>query len=247
MSQSFTSVDGLVLKATPYGDSSVHLLVLTPDRGKLVLRVRGARRKGSPLLALVEPLVYARFSLFEYRGRLTVNEAEAHSFFMPLRSNVRLLALGLYLAEVADRLADGDCHDGQLLQLLLAALHRLCKGEQEASHIKAVFEWRAAALAGYRPTLEQCAVCHQPPVDAVIAVEEGHICCAACAGQINSGVLPLRQGGYLALRHVMDSPLERVYSFSADDHNWREAAEVYLQTQLMHGFDSLEYYRQFAD
>ncbi|MCL2546804.1 MAG: DNA repair protein RecO [Oscillospiraceae bacterium] len=150
MSQIFSELDALVLRATPYGDNSAYLLVLSRQHGKVMLRARGARRRKSPLLAFVEPLVYARFSVFDYRERLTINDAEAHSFFVPLRSDVRKLALATYMADVADVVADGDRQDDALLRLMLTALHKLSGTQYTLEHIKAVFEWRIAAIAGYQ-------------------------------------------------------------------------------------------------
>lgn len=243
MSQPFTSLDGLTLRVLPYGDSSVHLLVLTREQGKVMLRVRGARRRGSPLLAYAEPLVYARYTVFDYRGRLTVEDAEAHSFFMPLRSSVGKLALATYFADIAERLAEGDADDG-LLTLTLTALHYLAEDKYVPSHIKAVYEWRTALLAGYRPALDTCAVCEKTN-PSVLRIDSGTACCTACDTKLpRERTIKLQAGDCQAIRHIVSAPLGRCFAFETDSPAWQTAAELYLQTHLAHGFDSLVYYRE---
>ena len=46
-------------------------------QGKRTVKARGCRRKGSPLAAAAQLLVYSDMTLFEYRDYFTLNEAES--------------------------------------------------------------------------------------------------------------------------------------------------------------------------
>ena len=56
---------GLVLRETDTRDADKILTVLTPDRGKLAVIARGARRKGSRVAAACQLLAYSEMTLYE--------------------------------------------------------------------------------------------------------------------------------------------------------------------------------------
>lgn len=65
----------LVLRETAYKESDKILTLLTQEQGKLTASARGCRRKGSPLAAGSQLLVWSDFILYEYQGRWSVKEA----------------------------------------------------------------------------------------------------------------------------------------------------------------------------
>ena len=69
------STQGLVLREVNYKESDKLLTVLTAEGGKRTVKARGCRRKGSPLAAAAQLLVYSDMTLFEYRDYFTLNEA----------------------------------------------------------------------------------------------------------------------------------------------------------------------------
>ena len=243
MSQPFSQLSGLVLRAEPSGDTGVRLAVLTHEMGLQRLKARGAKRRGSKLLAYTQPLVYANFTVFDFRGHLMLNDAEARSFFAVLRTDLRKLALGIYFAEVAERLSEQDRYDDAPLRLTLKALDRLCAKPKETEKTKAAFEWRAAALAGYRPHVETCAVCGHPPQHPVMQIGQGHVYCRDCQSPGETDAVPLEFGGWQAVRHVVSCPDNRVFAFETNAKGWQTAGEQFLQTQLAHQFAGLTYYK----
>ena len=62
---------GLVLRETVTRDADKILTVLTPDRGRLSVIARGARRKGSRVAAACQLLAYSEMTLYE-KGRWTM-------------------------------------------------------------------------------------------------------------------------------------------------------------------------------
>ena len=53
------STQGLVLREVNYKESDKLLTVLTAEGGKRTVKARGCRRKGSPLAAAAQLLVYS--------------------------------------------------------------------------------------------------------------------------------------------------------------------------------------------
>ena len=75
-----------------YKESDKLLTVLTAEGGKRTVKARGCRRKGSPLAAAAQLLVYSDMTLFEYRDYFTLNEAESLQQFWRVRSDLERLS-----------------------------------------------------------------------------------------------------------------------------------------------------------
>ena len=80
----YLTIQGLVLRVTPYNETDAMLTVLTRDQGKISLKARSLRRKNSPLIAPCQLLAYGEFTVFEYRGTFTINEAHSIELFQQL-------------------------------------------------------------------------------------------------------------------------------------------------------------------
>mgnify|MGYP002735674925 CR=1 FL=1 len=83
---------GLVLRETDTRDADKILTVLTPDRGKLAVIARGARRKGSRVAAACQLLAYSEMTLYE-RGQWTMlDAANTIELFDGLRQDLTALS-----------------------------------------------------------------------------------------------------------------------------------------------------------
>ena len=131
---------GLVLRETNYKEADKILTVLTKEGGKRTVKARGCRRKNSPLAASAQLLVWSDMTLFEYRDKRTLNEAEPLSLFWGVRSDVEKLALGSYFAEAGQAVAEGGRPDQALLSLVLNSLYALDKLKKPLPLVKAAFE-----------------------------------------------------------------------------------------------------------
>ena len=104
----YLTTRALVLRISDYNDRDALLTVLTQNQGKLTIKARGLRRKNSPLTAACQLLSYSEFTLFEYRGNYTINEAKPIELFTPLRSDLTKLSLATYFAQVTAQLSQED-------------------------------------------------------------------------------------------------------------------------------------------
>ena len=86
----YLKTQGLVLREVAYKDTDKLLTVLTRDYGKMTLKARGVRRSGSPLKASCQLLACGEFTIFEYRGMSTINEAQTVELFPELRTDLEL-------------------------------------------------------------------------------------------------------------------------------------------------------------
>lgn len=242
----YLTVRGLVLRVTNYNDHDALLSVLTDKYGKLTVKARGLRRKNSPLVASCQLLAYSEFTLFEYRGMYTINEASSIELFHPIRTDLQLLALGTYFAQVADVLCQEDIPNPELLSLVLNSFYAVSKLKRSERLVKAVFEMRSVCLAGYTPDLSACMFCGNIFADR-FNVTSGHLECGCCGGRSDSGIrMPVSPGALDAMRFICNCDPKKLFSFQIGDETARELSqitELYLSTQLERGFSSLDFYK----
>lgn len=240
----FLKTDGLVVRQVNYKDNDQILTVLTKEHGLMTLKARGVRSRSSRLKGACQLLAYSEFTVFENRGFHTIDEANAIQMFPELRTDIELLSLASYFAQVAEVLSHEDMPNPELLSLTLNALYALCRRLCTPELVKAAFELRAACLGGYTPELSGCAVCGDPEPDR-FDVRGGILCCASCSA--GEGLrLPVSPGSLAAMRYLVSCDAKRLFSFRLEGRAVKELcdlAETYLQTQLERGFYTLDFYK----
>ena len=241
----YLTIQAIVLRVTDYNDRDALLTVLSRDHGKLTVKARGLRRKNSPLIAPCQLLAYGEFTLFEYRGQYTVNEAHSIELFQPLRRDLSKLSLGTYFAQVADVLSQEDMPNPELQSLLLNCLFALSRLNEPERKVKAVFELRAVSLGGYMPDLFGCHVCGSQTPDK-FDISEGLLECTRCR-QLGGGIrMPVTQGVLEAMRYICLCDPKKLLSFQIGQENLEKLCnltEAYLTTQLERGFSTLDFYK----
>lgn len=239
----YFTTDGVVLRETAYRDADKLLTVLTPDRGQLTLRARGVRSRQSKLKPSCQLLAYSEFTVFENRGKMTVDEADPKQLFAALRGDLELLSLASYFAQTAELLSQEDCPGPGLIRLLLQSFYALDTLQRPQIMVKAVFELRAACLAGFMPDLSGCAVCGSE-IPEYFNVSSGRLLCEGCSDGSDGLRMPLRPGTLAAMRYIVRG--ERPFSFRLGTASLRELSgvtETYLLMQLERGFSTLDFYK----
>ena len=241
----YLTIQAIVLRVTDYNDRDALLTVLTRNHGKLTIKARGLRRKNSPLIAPCQLLAFGEFTLFEYRGMYTINEAHSLELFQPLRRDLTKLSLGTYFAQVSEVISQEDLPNPELLALLLNSLYGLCALDLPESQIKAAFELRATCLAGYAPDLFGCHVCGAEFPDR-FDLSAGQLECSRC-GRMGGGIrMPVNPGIIQAMQYICGCDAKKLFQFTLGTENLEKLAsltEGYLATQLERGFSSLDFYK----
>ena len=241
----YLTIQAIVLRVTDYNDRDALLTVLSRSHGKLTVKARGLRRKNSPLIAPCQLLAYGEFTLFEYKGQYTINEAHSLELFQGLRRDLPKLSLGTYFAQVADVLSQEDMPNPELQSLLLNCLFALSKLNEPEWKVKAVFELRAAALAGYQPDLFGCHICGSQTPDK-FDISEGMLECTRCRG-LGGGIrMPVTPGVLEAMRYICLCEPKKLLAFNIGQGNLEKLCnltEAYITTQLERGFTTLDFYK----
>lgn len=240
---------GLVLRETQYRDADKILTVLARGRGKLTVSARGAKRKGYHFAASAQLLAYSEMTLFIYRDRARLNDAELISAFLPLRSGIDTLALGSYAAELCEVLSQEGEDADELLDLTLNTLYALSRTPDSMRLVKAAFELKALSVTGYEPSLGACAVCGDSGMAAPhLHLGQGEVHCGDCRRFLPEGIsMPLSDGALAAMRYCVYGEPKRLFAFSLNDADlavFSDACEAYVMTKLERGFGTLDFYKR---
>lgn len=176
----------IVIKQSKFGEIDKILTIYTPELGKLRVVARGACRPGSKLGGNVEPLTYSLLMLARGRNLDIVTQSQTIDGFLALKSDLWLMAYGLYILELVDSFTVENSANRPLFDLLLDALHWLSQADSNEIVLR-YFELQLLHYLGYRPELYRCVKCNSPlkPVLNFFSSSQGGILCPYC-GQKDS-------------------------------------------------------------
>jgi DNA repair protein RecO (recombination protein O) len=227
----------------------VLLTILSKQHGKITAKARGLKRKNSPLTAQCQLLAFAEFTLFEYRGMYTINEATTIELFHELRRDLGKLSLGTYFAQAAEVISQEDLPNPELQSLVLNCLYALSKLDEPEMKVKAAFEMRLSCLAGFQPELSGCAGCGCGWPDR-FDIKAGMMECASCRSPESDGIrMPISAGVLQAMRYLCGCDSRKIFAFRLPEDAMEQlcgVTEAYLTTQLERGFSTLDFYKSIA-
>jgi DNA repair protein RecO (recombination protein O) len=142
------TVEGIVLRRWDSGESDRRVAVLTPDRGKIYLTARGARKAGARLAAFTEPGTHASFAVGARRNAYMtqVQPLQGHS---SLRNDYTRLMCALALFEVIDAVSPEDQPVPETFQECVTAVAAIANGDPMAGLCWA--DLRLMACTGHGP------------------------------------------------------------------------------------------------
>ena len=243
----YTVTNGIVLRETVTKESDKILTLLTRDLGRVSVIARGARRKNSKFAACAQSLVYGEWTLYRRGEWYHANEGETLELFAGLRQDLEAMALGFYMAELTESVTTEDTASDDILRHLLNGLYALSALHKPPRLVKAAFELKLLALAGYEPLADGCAYCGLPyPEEPMLDVVQGVLHCRGCGRGERALSMPLCAHSLAALRHILYGDPKRLYSFTLEGKAMDRlagAAEAFTAAQLERGFRTLDFYK----
>jgi DNA repair protein RecO (recombination protein O) len=191
-----------VLRRTDFGEADRLLTVFTPDRGKLKVIAKGARKPTSRKSGHVELFSHSQFLVAVGRNLDIVTQAETLEPYLPLREDLLRTTYAYYVAELADAFTAERDENRPLFALLKDVLGWLCTAEDlrlAARH----YELHLLGLAGYQPQLFVCGGCRRQlqPESNYLSAEEGSVFCPGC-GHGRAGTSELSVSALKVLRFL---------------------------------------------
>ena len=238
------NTSGLVIKIIDIGEYDRLVTLLTPDMGVVKAFCRGVRRIKSRRLNAASLLTYSEFTISKNRENYAVDEALPIETFFGLREDVERLALAQYFCELFNEFISDTDESEFALRLILNSLYFLSKGEKKPLLIKAITELRLLSCTGFMPNLIGCSICGEYESDTMsFNIVEGTLLCENCFMGGTNITLPLPC--IRALRHIIYSDFEKLFSFSVSDENIKllsATVEKYMLSVTNRSFKSLDFF-----
>ncbi len=201
----------IILKRRDFGEADRLLTIFTPDRGKLDVIAKGARKPTSTKTGHVE--LFTRSDMLIHKGRDLdiVAQAEMNEPYLGVREDLALGAYASYIAEMLDRFT-GEADEGyeELFELMDDTLDRLCVDSDPRLAVR-YFEMQLLDLVGFRPELTECVVSREEiqaedqffsyPMGGVVKPDYAHE---------GMGVVPVNMVTLKLLRHMQRSAYSHV-------------------------------------
>ena len=257
------ATDGLVTRIHEVGASDKLINIITPDRGRIGVMVKGGRSPSSKMTPISQLFTYGNFEIYEKNSMYWLKGGSVTNSFYGLSADISRVALATYLCDLANDLTDEDEECSELLRLLLNSIFLISKGEKSQDIIKAAFEMRVMALSGYLPELFGCAYCHTDSAEFLyLDVMGGKLVCTECQAKRGQRVPRISRdfedeaeasvlcgmspSTLAALRYIVSAPEKKLFSFDVGAESMRQLSgitEAYLTTQLERGFSALDFYK----
>ncbi|MDL2253141.1 DNA repair protein RecO [Ruminococcaceae bacterium OttesenSCG-928-I18] len=205
---------GLVLREVKYGETSRILTVFTQNHGILSVSAKGSLNPKSKLFSASGLYSYSEWVLREGRKTYFADEAAPIEVFFGLRERVESLYLAAYIAELAQMLSPVGEESARILRLTLNSLYMLSHHKKDPALVKAVYEMRALAESGFMPGLLACEECGKYEGGPFhFSAASGTLLCGSCAEK-REIMCNLNEGALAALRHIVLSDDDKLYSFT---------------------------------
>ena len=237
---------GLVIREQTVGESDRLVTILTRDEGVIRAFARRAKNLKDSKNSATGLLCFSRLNLYKGRDKYIINDAFPEETFFGLRQDLVRLSLAQYFCELAVETVPEGVESQEYLRLILNALHFLSTGTRDPELLKPIVELRILSLAGYMPDLICCSQCgaYEAPT-MYFQISRGTLYCSDCFVNTGEPVVELSKGALAAMRHIIYSRFEKIFSFQLTGpsrQELEEAAERYTIHVLQKRLKTLDFY-----
>jgi len=212
--------EAIVLRRSDFGEADRLLTVLTPERGKLRLIAKGARKQSSRKSGHVELFSHGRYLVAIGHELDIITQAETIEPYIQLHEDLLRATYAYYIAELTDAFTADRDENRPLFDLLKNALGWLATAGDLAL-VARYYELHLLGLAGYQPQLFICGGCHKSiePGTNYFSAAQGSVYCADC-GQDRPDATEVSTSALRVLRFLQTRDWEtcRQLRLSTDTH-----------------------------
>jgi DNA repair protein RecO len=241
---SIEKLKGIVLKEYQSGESSKKIVVLTGEKGKINLTVKGGKNTKSKHLATTQMFCYSEFVVYEGRGFNSVTSTEIIESFYSLRNDISKLSYSAYIMELLEKTVFESMNCEELLKLTLKTLWIIAKTDIDILLAVSIFEIKYLQLSGFFDEGDICSCCgNYIEGEAFFCSDDGGIICGNCKKSAST-VYTLLEGTYKVINYVLKSNDNRLFSFKVSDEvrcQLRLILEDYVAEHIGQNFYTLAF------
>ncbi len=174
--------EAVVLRSTPYGETSRIVKLFTRDKGKLSVIAKGARLPKSKFGSTLQVLSVVQVVLYYRPTRSLQTLAECAHTFVAKFDDLDRLGAGLRIVELTNALVQDEEEQPAVFDLLVLVLARLHGPHTSATLLQLYFEMQLAAALGFAPGFDREVVRMLPKEGGVLLLDSGIIVHNRAAG-----------------------------------------------------------------
>lgn len=237
-------IKGIVLKETVTKESDRVLTILT-ENGILRAYAKAAKNIKSKKFTATSQFSYSEFILLEGKDLYKVTESSEIEIFYNLRTDIEILSLAQYFAELIIATVSENGDYKIILRLLLNSLYFLCNSEN-IYKIKTVFEMRLMAELGFMPDITACCECGEYTAEYMyFNIADSSIVCCNCTLHTPVGAYKLTRAQTDIMRYIFYSDFNKIFNFTASEESLRyisSISEKYVENIAEKTFKTLNYF-----
>jgi DNA repair protein RecO (recombination protein O) len=180
--------EGIVLRTQKLGEADRIITVLARRTGRVRAVAKGVRRTKSKFGARLEPFTHVDLQLYTGRSLDIITQAETmRPYGERLIGDYPRYTSGVAMLETAERLTPEEKEPAlRQFLLLVGGLRTLTEQQHDPRLVLDAYLLRSLAVAGYTPSLAECALCGSPRALApgahsrAFSVAAGGLVCPSC-------------------------------------------------------------------
>ncbi|UCH10828.1 MAG: DNA repair protein RecO [Fidelibacterota bacterium] len=242
--------NAVVLRTTPFSDTSLIVRLFTEDFGKVSVIAKGARRPKQAAVSILQPPnhVAVWYSFKEGRDIQTLTKSEFVERYTGLSTQLAKGAAAMLIVEMLDRAVhDSDPHP-ILFRLITSTLRQVDQTEGDVTVLMNFYQLHLAKQLGFGAQLSSCGRCGRPMKEALFEPNTGTLLCPRCrsAEGIRLGRNALDYLQRLAATHISElSALELDRNTNKEVGNFL-LNHLYYHVDGMTNLKSIKFWKQVS-
>jgi len=169
---------GIVLKETPYSETSKVLNVLTSDYGLIGILSKGSRNMKSKLRGVSNKMVYGEFTIkYKETGLSTLTEGNFINSFKNIFNDIKKANYSFYLMDLVYQVLQQN-NTKELFPLLEQSLIKINDG-LSPELISNILELKLLKYLGVNLNLDNCVICNSDNIFN-LDINNGGVICKEC-------------------------------------------------------------------
>ncbi len=169
-------VEGIILNARNYGETSKIVNVLTKEHGIIGLMAKGAKNLKSELRSVTDKLTYGFFYIYYRENKLSnLTSVDIIDSFRNIKTDITKISYASFLLELSEQVYKQN-NDDTVYDLLLASLKKIEEG-YDPLVLTNILELKYLYFLGVMPIIDACSICgNKTSIVTLSSAKGGYIC-----------------------------------------------------------------------
>jgi len=175
MNNKVIDVEGIIINAKNYGDTSKIIDILTKEYGIIGVIAKGCKSLKSNLRSVTDKLTYASFTIYYKKDKLSIlSEASVINNFSNIKKDIEKISYASYILDLTNQVYK-QCEDNNLYNLLISSLIKI-NDNFNSLIITNILELKYLEYLGVMPNIDGCSICGSKNVVTLSSDKGGYLC-----------------------------------------------------------------------